>query len=80
MQNDHGLKKLKLDFLTQPQGQWVGSAATFLDSLLFDLQYDHFLKKLTLDRLTPSRRVRGLGGLQQKFVIPFYLICNMTMF
>ena len=45
----------------------MGSAAKFLDSLLFDMQHDHFLKKLTLDQFTPSPRARGLGGSAAKF-------------
>ena len=54
------------------------------------MQNDHFLKKLNYDLLTPSPRVAGWGGggsagiifaiIKLHFVIPFNLICNMTMF
>ena len=51
------------------------------------MQYDLGLKKLNFDLLTPSPRVVGEGGAAKifatmllHFVIPFNLICNMTMF
>ena len=58
--------------------------AIFLDSFLFDMQHDHVLKKWNFDRLTPWVR----GGSASKifatmllyFMIPFNLVCNMTMF
>ena len=57
------------------------------DSLLSDMQDKHVLRKLNFD---PNFRVRGNvvgGGLRQNtcyhaaaLVIPFDLICNITMF
>ena len=55
------------------------------------MQHDHVLKKLNFDLLTPSSRVvedvGGGGGAAGKifattllyFLIPFNLICNLTM-
>ena len=49
------------------------------------MQHDHVLEKLSFDLLTPHPRVLGGGGggLCEKIVaasmIPFNLICNMTM-
>ena len=57
----------------------------------FDMQHDHVLKTLNFDLLTPFTWL-GVGGwgkgsldkvfatLLLHFVIPFKLICNMTMF
>ena len=47
------------------------------------MQYDHVLKKLNFNLVTP--RVRGGGGgsagiIFAASVIPFNLVCNMTMF
>ena len=54
------------------------------------MQHDHVLKKLNLDLLTSSLGSWGGGGgvsackisatMLLNFVIPFILICNMTMF
>ena len=77
-----------------PQDRGGGLRAKYLlqrccirDSLYFDMQHDHVLKKLNLDLLIPYRRVLGLGVCVQnicchvaEFMIPFNLICNMTMF
>ena len=60
-------------------------APAFRDTLKIDMQHDHVLKKLNFDLLTPSP---GLGVSACKifaimllhFVIPFQLICNMTIF
>ena len=63
--------------------------ATFRDSISLDMLHDHVLKKLNYDFLTP-RAKGGRGGLLSAgkifatmllhCVIPFSLICNMTMF
>ena len=60
--------------------------AAFCDSNKFDMEHDQDLKKLNFDTLTSSPR-SGVGGCGQNicydataFVIPFNLICNMTMF
>ena len=57
------------------------------DSLLFDMQHDHVLKQWNLDLLTPSPGSERLGEggkvfatMLLCFVIPFNLICIMTMF
>ena len=63
--------------------------AAFRDSLLFDIQHEYVLKKLNFYLLTQSLRSRGAGkGVCSQnicyhaaaLVIPFNLICNMTMF
>ena len=63
--------------------------AAFRDSIKLDMQHDYVLKKLNFDLLTRSgASVCVCGGSADKifatmllhFVIPFNLICNMTMF
>ena len=45
------------------------------------MQHDHVLKKLDFDILTPRVKGEESAGYQvAAFVIPFNLICNMTMF
>ena len=54
------------------------------DSLQFDMQHDNVLKKLTFDLLAVSGTWGSAGKIVAimllYFVIPFNLICNMTMF
>ena len=52
--------------------------------LWFDLQHGHVLKKFNFDLLTPSKGKRGIrwqifATMLLHLVIPFSLICNMTM-
>ena len=58
--------------------------ATFRDSNKFNIQQGHVLKKMNLDLLIQSPKVVEAGGgggrVLPHFVIPVYLICNMTMF
>ena len=62
--------------------------ATFRDSIWFNMQHDQVLKKCNSDLFTPSLGVMGGGGsagnffptMLLHFMIPWNLICNMTMF
>ena len=71
-------------------GRWQNicyHVAAFHDSHKFDMQHDHVLKKMNFDLLTPKPPRPGGGGVCKQniyyhvaaFVIPFTLICNMTM-
>ena len=53
----------------------------------FDMQHDHVLKKSNFDLLTPTPGSRGWMDCRHnicnhaaELVIPFNLICNMTLF
>ena len=73
MQNDHVLKKLNYDLLTQSPwgrggdrgsgvcGKICHHVAAFCGSIYFNMQHDHVLKKLNFDPLTPIPRVLGEG-------------------
>ena len=93
MQHDHVMIKLNFDLLT-PRVVCVRGVcwqnvcyhvASFRDSIFkFDMQHLQVLKKLNFDLLTPSPGI-GVGGQNIRyhvaaFVIPFNLICKMTLF
>ena len=94
MQHDHVLKRVHFDQFTHIFMVGGGSSAKNLlpccricDSLQFDMQHDHVLNKLNFDLLTPTTGSGGWMGLRAKylphaaaFVIPFNVICNMTVF
>ena len=67
------------------QAKYLLPCCCIPESLQFDMQHDHVLKKFKFDLLTLSPG-SGVGVCEQNicyhvaaFLIPFSLICNMSM-